>query len=187
MKEVALASKEKPAAVVAQAVRDLSEDGKCLIKNREVLQAHCTCMRGLGEACLQIEVIFFYFEAVIKRREELTCTNNANAWLPQQLEMLEGQPEGKINSASSRTKMRRLGRGTGPPQQAKAATVATTSPYEFKSFLVTCQERGSRPALLGVETYADNYILVATKFPQAILSSLLQDTCLPTWDEVQEH
>ncbi|EEC08438.1 hypothetical protein IscW_ISCW005705 [Ixodes scapularis] len=40
MKEVGLASKEKPAAIVAQAVRDLSEDGKCLMKSEQSLK-HC--------------------------------------------------------------------------------------------------------------------------------------------------
>ncbi|KAG0417004.1 hypothetical protein HPB47_005960 [Ixodes persulcatus] len=154
----------------------------------EVLLAHCTCMAGLGEACSHIGSILFYLEAVIKRREELTCTDKENAWLPPQLQTLEGQPVPKIDFASSRTKMRRLGQGTEPPQQAKEATVPTTSPNEFRSFLAACHQGGSRPALLFlVEPYAENYIPVATKFPQAILSSLLQDTCPSTWDEVQGH
>lgn len=154
----------------------------------EVLLAHCTCMAGLGEACSHIGSILFYLEAVIKRREELTCTDKENAWLPPQLQTLEGQPVAKIDFASSRTKMRRLGQSTEPPQQAKEATVPTTSPDEFRSFLAACHQGGSRPALLSlVEPYAESYIPVATKFPQAILSSLLQDTCPSTWDEVQGH
>ncbi|CAN7974726.1 unnamed protein product [Ixodes persulcatus] len=144
-------------------------------------------MAGLGEACFHIGSIIFYLEAVIKRREELTCTDKENAWLPPQLQRLEGQPVAKIDFASSTTKMRRLGQGTEPPQQAKEATVPTTSPDEFRSFLASCHQGGSRPALLSfVEPYAENYIPVATKFPQAILSSLLQDTCPSTWDEVQD-
>ncbi|EEC05677.1 conserved hypothetical protein [Ixodes scapularis] len=153
----------------------------------EVLLAHCTCMAGLGEACSHIGSVLFYLEAVTKRREELTCTDEENAWLPPQLQTLEGQPLAKIDFASYRTKMRRLGQGTEPPQQAKEATVATTSPDEFRSFLAACHQGGSRPALLSlVEPYAENYIPVATKFPQVILSSLLQDTCPSTWDEVQD-
>ncbi|KAG0439811.1 hypothetical protein HPB47_016523 [Ixodes persulcatus] len=146
----------------------------------EVLLAHCTCMAGLGEAYSHIVSILFYLEAVIKSREELTCTDKENAWLPPQLQTLEGQPVAKIDFASSRTKMRRLGQGTESPQQAKEATVPTTSPDEFRSFLAACHQGESRPALLSlVEPYAENYIPVATKFPQAILSSLLRIPCHP--------
>ncbi|CAN7945736.1 unnamed protein product, partial [Ixodes hexagonus] len=46
MKEVALASKEKPAAVVAQAVRDLSEEGKSLMKSEQSLKRCIRQQRG---------------------------------------------------------------------------------------------------------------------------------------------
>ncbi|KAM7307132.1 hypothetical protein ISCGN_010768 [Ixodes scapularis] len=92
----------------------------------EVLLAHFMCLVGLGEACSYIGAILFYLEAVIKRREELTCTYNANAWLlTPQLQTLERQLVFKIDFASSRTKTHLLGRGTEPPQRDKEATVVS--------------------------------------------------------------
>ncbi|CAN7990021.1 unnamed protein product [Ixodes pacificus] len=101
----------------------------------EVLLAHCTCMAGLGEACSHIGSILFYFEAVIKRREELTCTDRENAWLPPQLQTLEGQPVAKIDFASSRTKMLRLGQGTEQPEQAKKQQWQLHRPMNSGPFL----------------------------------------------------
>ncbi|KAM7290710.1 hypothetical protein ISCGN_027307 [Ixodes scapularis] len=46
MKETALASKEKPAAIVAQAVRYLSKDGKCLMKSEQNLKRCIRQQRG---------------------------------------------------------------------------------------------------------------------------------------------
>ncbi|CAN7944624.1 unnamed protein product, partial [Ixodes hexagonus] len=132
--------------------------------------------------------ILFYLGAVVKRRDEQTCTDRANAWLPPQLQTIEGTPVAKIDFASSKTKKGRLDGKTGLPQRPKVSTVPRTSPEEFQRFLAACHQGGSRSALLSlIESYADIYIPVATKFPQAILSSLFSDTSPSAWDEVQEH
>ncbi|CAN7987264.1 unnamed protein product [Ixodes hexagonus] len=75
----------------------------------QVLLAHCTCMAGLGEACSHIGAILIYLEVVVKRRDEQTCTEDkTNAWLPPQLQTLEGTPVVKIDFASSKIKKGRL-------------------------------------------------------------------------------
>ncbi|KAH9383376.1 hypothetical protein HPB48_024595 [Haemaphysalis longicornis] len=48
----------------------------------EVVYAHCTCMAGCGEVCSHVGAALFYLEAVVTRRDNRSCTDRENAWLP---------------------------------------------------------------------------------------------------------
>ena len=47
-----------------------------------VVCAHCSCMAGLGEACLHITALLFTLEANTKMKNSTSCTSLPCSWLP---------------------------------------------------------------------------------------------------------
>ncbi|KAK8767266.1 hypothetical protein V5799_005952 [Amblyomma americanum] len=47
-----------------------------------IVSAHCTCMAGNGEACSHVAALLFYVECGVRARQEQSCTDGPNAWLP---------------------------------------------------------------------------------------------------------
>ncbi|KAH7958673.1 hypothetical protein HPB49_004137 [Dermacentor silvarum] len=106
-------------------VRDLG-DGRCVVvgnvrhsqafcdkpfepwllakEDGEIVNAHCTCKAGLGEACSHIAALLFYIEVVVRMRDGKACTDEENAWLPPYVRHLEGKRCSDVDFASARAK-----------------------------------------------------------------------------------
>ncbi|CAN8007430.1 unnamed protein product [Ixodes pacificus] len=151
----------------------------------QVQGAHCTCMAGLGEACSHVGAVLFYLEAVVRRTSSLACTDQANAWLPPRMQVLECVPIAKIDFSSAKMKKKILDGERRPTAQTSSSVPLGATDEERATFLAACHQSGCRPALLALEEdYVDEYIPVATKFPSAILTSLWRDDMPATWEEV---
>ncbi|KAH7940247.1 hypothetical protein HPB52_022567 [Rhipicephalus sanguineus] len=58
----------------------------------EVVAAHCTCMAGNGDACSHVAALLFYVEYGVRVRQERSCTDSANSWLPTHIRKLDVRP-----------------------------------------------------------------------------------------------
>ncbi|XP_077492150.1 uncharacterized protein LOC144103258 [Amblyomma americanum] len=159
----------------------IKEDG-------QVQAAHCTCKAGLGEACSHIGAVLFYIEAAVKRRDGQACTDKENAWLPPPVRLIEPKPASHVSFSSPKMKKRIIDGETPSRGKLRRVNVQPTTDEEWSEFLLACHKSGSRPALLSLEPkYADNFIPVATKFPSAMLTNMLQNDQPTTWSAVMEQ
>ncbi|EEC18278.1 conserved hypothetical protein, partial [Ixodes scapularis] len=125
----------------------------------QVQGAHCTCMAGLGEACSHVGAVLFYLEAVVRRTSSLACTDQANAWLPPRMQVLECVPIAKIDFSSAKMKKRILDGERRPTAQTSSSVPLGATDEEWATFLAACHQSGCRPALLALEEdYVDEYI-----------------------------
>lgn len=74
----------------------------CAKSDVEVLAAHCLCMAGNGETCSHVQHYSFTSSA----REERSCTDSSNDWLPAHVRKIEAQPVAKMDFASATMKKR---------------------------------------------------------------------------------
>ncbi|KAH7955507.1 hypothetical protein HPB52_001065 [Rhipicephalus sanguineus] len=58
----------------------------------KVVAAHCTCMAGNGDACSDVAALLFYVEYGVCVRQERSCTDSANSWLPMHIRKLDVRP-----------------------------------------------------------------------------------------------
>ncbi|KAH7969089.1 hypothetical protein HPB52_014573 [Rhipicephalus sanguineus] len=71
----------------------------------EVVAAHCTCMAGNGDACSHVAALLFYVEYGVCVRQERSCTDSANSWLPMHIRKLDVRPSiAEMDFASSTMK-----------------------------------------------------------------------------------
>ncbi|CAN7988957.1 unnamed protein product [Ixodes hexagonus] len=151
----------------------------------QVQEAHCTCMAGPGEACSHVGAVLFYLEAVVRRTSSLACTDQANAWLPPGMQVLECVPIANIDFSSAKMKKIILDEERRHTAQPSSSALVGARDEEWATFLAACHQSGCRPALLALEEdYVDEYVPLATKFPSAILTSLWMDDMLAMWEEV---
>ncbi|XP_049519692.1 uncharacterized protein LOC125944013 [Dermacentor silvarum] len=186
-------------------VRDLG-DGRCVVvgnafcdkpfepwllakEDGEIVNAHCTCKAGLGEACSHIAALLFYIEVVVRMRDGKACTDEENAWLPPYVRHLEGKRCSDVDFASARAKKVRMDAGEASRvYRRQGKTVKSTTDEEWSSFLSACHGSRNRPVLLSVhEPYAQDFVPVAVKFLQAILTNLHKDEAPGTDAALREH
>ncbi|XP_077527601.1 uncharacterized protein LOC144138970 [Haemaphysalis longicornis] len=86
----------------------------------EVVAAHCTCMAGNGEACSHVAALLFYIEYGVRVRQERSCTDGANSWLPTHIKKVDVRPISAMDFASSTMKKRRLGADASANSEPKA-------------------------------------------------------------------
>ncbi|KAH7969699.1 hypothetical protein HPB52_021581 [Rhipicephalus sanguineus] len=84
----------------------------------EILAAHCTCMAENGEARSHIAALLLYVDYGVRAREERSCTDGLNSWLPPAVKKLEVRPTA-VDLSSSAMKRRRI----------DTATSATRAPH----------------------------------------------------------
>lgn len=145
-------------------------------------------MAGLGEACSHIGAVLFYIEVVVKKRDELGCTDKDNAWLPPKVRFLQGKEASQVSFSSARMK-KRIMDGERPlrKNQSRASAERPTD-EEWSKFLSACHQSASRPALLCLEQeYAKDFAPVATKFADAILSNMQQQQMPGSWSAVSHE
>ncbi|CAN8002810.1 unnamed protein product [Ixodes hexagonus] len=153
----------------------------------EVQMAHCTCMAGLGEACSHVGAVLFFMEAVVRRRNDQACTDQENAWLPPHVQVVDCIPVAKMDFSSSEMKRKLDGEQPRTPVTINKS-IDKVADEEWSTFLASCHQAGSRPALLALnEDYAHEFVPVATKFPSAVLSNLLRHDPTPAWEELVEQ
>ncbi|KAH8025144.1 hypothetical protein HPB51_003986 [Rhipicephalus microplus] len=174
----------------SQAIFDKPLEAWVLTKeDGEILNAHCICKAGLGEPCSHIAALLFYVEIVVRKKDGKVCTDEENAWLPPYVRHLEGKQCSDVSFASTRAKKVCMDAGKSANayrQQRKA--VEKTTDAEWSSFLAACHRSGSRLVLLSVHsTYAADFVPVAMRFPQAILTNLSKDEAPRTDAALREH
>lgn len=70
----------------------------------EILAAHCTCMAGNGEACSHVAALLFYMQYVARARQDRSCTDTDNSWLPPHIRKIHARPVSEMDFASSAMK-----------------------------------------------------------------------------------
>lgn len=174
----------------SQAVSDKPLEASVLTKeDGEILNAHCICKAGLGEACSHIAALLFYVEIVVRKRDGKVCTDEENAWLPPYVRHLEGKRYSDVSFASARAKKKCMDAGkSSHAYRRQSKVVEKTTDVEWSSFLAACHRSNSRPVLLSVHsTYAADFVPVAMRFPQAILTNLSKDEAPRTDAALREH
>jgi len=71
-----------------------------LHKTAETINAHCSCMAGLGETCSHIGALMFYIQMTseyCKRNLENACTSTACTWLPPSIKNVRYLPLSEID------------------------------------------------------------------------------------------
>lgn len=121
----------------------------------EVLAAHCVCMAGNGEACSHVAALLFYIEHGQRLREERSCTDGVNQWLPPHIRKIEARPIAEMDFASSTMKKRRLDgdafarcAANGPPR----TPAPPPSKEELKKFFDDMVASGLRPVMLSTDS-----------------------------------
>ncbi|XP_077511945.1 uncharacterized protein LOC144122819 [Amblyomma americanum] len=62
-----------------------------------IVSAHCTCMAGNGEACSRVAALLFYVECGVRARQEQSCTDGPNAWLPATVKTIGVRPVSEMD------------------------------------------------------------------------------------------
>lgn len=94
-------------------------------------------MAGLGEACSHIAAVLFYIEAVVRKRDEQSCTDRENAWMPPHVRTLKCVPISEMDFSSSKMKKRVLDGEESQRMRASDADVAEATSEEWLSMLTT--------------------------------------------------
>lgn len=118
----------------------------------EVLAAHCSCMAGNGEACSHVAALLFYIECVTRAREERSCTDSDNAWLPAHVRKIEARPVAEMDFSSATMKKRRLDENLCvPPQLPAKKSAPPPTEDEWSAFFGAVTASGLRPAVLSTK------------------------------------
>ncbi|KAL1429301.1 hypothetical protein MTO96_016458 [Rhipicephalus appendiculatus] len=128
-------------------------------------------------------------EVVVRKRDGKACTDEENAWLPPYVRHLEGKRCSDVSFASAHAKKVCMDPGqSGHVYRRQRKVFEKTTDEEWSSFLAACHRSGSRPVLLSVHnSYAADFVPVAMKFPQAILTNLSKDEAPRTDAALREH
>lgn len=98
----------------------------------EVVAAHCTCMAGNGDACSHVAALLFYVEYGVRVRQERSCTDSANSWLPRHIRKLDVRPSiAEMDFASSTMKKRRLGADASAAREPKSPCRASSTHWRL--------------------------------------------------------
>ncbi|KAH7944090.1 hypothetical protein HPB52_015341 [Rhipicephalus sanguineus] len=138
----------------------------CAKSDGEVLAAHCVCMAGNGEACSHDAALLFCIEYGVRAREERSCTDSCNAWLPAHVRKIEARPVAEIEFSSATMKKRRLDENlqTSPNVPARRPAPPPTDD-EWSEFFGAVTASGLRPAVLSANPkYSSLYMPAVAHF-----------------------
>lgn len=143
-----------------------------------VKAAHCTCMAGLGEACSHIAAVLFFLKAAAEHRDNETCTDRENAWLPPYVTNVPSAQISAIDFSSAQAKKRKLDDpGQRAAKKKKTAQIAKPTQQEWASFLEKIKETDVEPSALSVtKGYSQYFIPLEVKHSTALLTNLTRNT-----------
>lgn len=159
----------------------------------EVTAAHCTCMAGTGEACSHIAALLFYLEVGVRLRNERSCTDDVNTWLPPHVQKLAACPISSLDFSSSSMKKRRLDESGGSSSQQRQPPRVQHAPApseeEWGAFFDTLLVSGHRPCVAATNPkYSYLYVPIAKQANGADLRLLYDQTTTGlTWPELTRH
>lgn len=155
--------------------------------------ALCTCMAGTGEVCSHIAALLFYLEVGVRLRNEKSCTDGINSWLPPHVRKLNACPISSLDFASSAMKKRRLDESGGSScqqrQQPQVQHAPAPSEEEWGALFDSLLASGHHPCVAATNPkYSDLYVPTAKQANGADLRLLYdQKTTGLTWPELTRH
>ncbi|XP_054928517.1 uncharacterized protein [Dermacentor andersoni] len=160
--------------------------------DRDINAAHCTCMAGNGEACAHVAAVLFFLAYGVRGRQERSCTDIANAWLPAHVRKVEVRPVAAMDFASSALKKCWLD-CEGTSVCAASVTARTKAPAptkeEWNSFFGHLLNSGHRPVVVSTDpTYSDMYVPAARACNGADLRRLYDRSAQSlSYDQLARH
>lgn len=128
----------------------------------EILAAHCTCMAGNGEACSHVAALLFYMQYVARARQDRSCTDTDNSWLPPHIRKIHARPVSEMDFASSAMKKRQLEADMNTSSTVKLDTRQTApapTEEEWTCFLSSLIKAGHRPVVASTHpAFSDGFV-----------------------------
>lgn len=140
--------------------------------NGEIINAHCTCMAGLGEACSHVAALMFYLYLTCEYNKRNSkgldaCTSLPNVWLPPSAKNV---PFAKLSEINFQDPKRKLSdsqmqeNNKLPPSKYPKHDVSRPSEEEKDSFFEKIANTGQDIAILRlIPPYNDKYVSVKAK------------------------
>ena len=131
-----------------------------------VVLAHCTCMAGLGEACLHIAAVLFLLEGNTQHRQRLACTSLPCSWLPPSFRNVLYSPVANMDFVTPQVKRKRNDIDNTSDARIKMVTKVPI-PLELQI------SAAGKPVILSLTPgYSEPYIPLYSKgvLPQPLIS-----------------
>ncbi|XP_049518142.1 kinesin-like protein KIF11 [Dermacentor silvarum] len=126
----------------------------------------------------------------MRAREERSCTDSSNAWLPAHVRKIEAQPVAKMDFASATMKKRRLDENIDPSPKLSARKPAPPpTKDEWSAFFGVVTASGLRPAVLSTNSkYSSLYMPAVRTCNGADLRLLYDQRAVKlNYDELMEQ
>jgi len=145
-----------------------------IMSDSSIINAHCTCMAGIGEACSHVAAVMFYLMLTSEYNKrnfgEDACTSLSCTWLPPSATEVSYVELSEIDFTSSKRKflsmMDQAEEDINPPQRTVVKIDKTDKPTneEKETFFDSLASTGQDVAILRlVPPHNDNYISVKSK------------------------
>ena len=142
----------------------------------EVINAHCTCMAGLGVVCSHIGATLFYLMLTSdyrKRNNDDACTSQLCAWLPPNLKEVTYLPLSQINFTDPKKKFEAKvkNKTRAKPYIEKASSVPIPSKSEIANFYSKISYNARDSVILRIiPEYSYKYIPLVAKLNTIIFN-----------------
>ena len=147
----------------------------------EIMNAHCTCMAGLGEACSHVGAIMFYLQLTSEHNKRTSkgldaCTSLPNAWLPPSAKEVSFAKLSEINFQDPKRKLPgnefpQLNEIKPPLPKYPKHQVSRPSEEEKNMFFEKMANTGQDIVILRlVPPYNDKYISVKAKIKKLLFN-----------------
>lgn len=110
-------------------------------------------MAGLGEACSHVGAVLFACEAAVRIQQSLTCTQEANKWLPTHVKKIPYLPVSCVDFTSAKRKYQQLGdeeKENASPSFRRKKNVVSPTKQEKMDFLKKLHDSKTKCAVLSV-------------------------------------
>lgn len=148
-----------------------------LHKTAEIINAHCSCMAGLGETCSHVGALMFYLQMTseyCKRNLENACTSTACTWLPPSIKNVQYSPLSEIDFTDPHKKFTNASVSALPNAEEgehpnKLSTITKTTKEEQSLFYnALANSYGNSAILRLVSEHNEKFIPVLKKLKTTI-------------------
>lgn len=150
-------------------------------KEGEIMNAHCTCMAGLGEACSHVGALMFYLWLTAEYNKRIckgldACTSFPNGWLPPSATDVPFAVLSDINFQDPKRKLSednipQLQEIRPPPPKYPKHQASRPSEQEKETFFEKIANTGQDIAILRlIPPYNDKYISVKGRIKKLLFN-----------------